>query len=251
MFMTWKSKIMTMVFALLVTVTVIMEIQVHKTYPWQLLTPNYQLLSHTPPEVKIVSAKYPRSSGGWVSGGDGLLGLNQSAAMVVQHAFGDSPRIILSAKLPAGSYDFISNVRSDDYVALRQEIKRKWGITARSIACETNVVMLRVKSSSLPNLKLSTEYPHYISMLWNNQRNRLTCRNSSLGDCVKFIEVMAHFPVVDETGLAGFYDFDLNCREKSIEEHDWDSVNQGLNELGLELVVTNMPIEMRLIENVK
>lgn len=65
------------------------------------------------------------------------------------------------------------------------------------------------------------------------------------------LEGMAGFPVIDETGLAGRFDFDFNCTESDLKNHDWDSVNQALGKLGLELVPTNMPLEILVVEKAK
>jgi uncharacterized protein (TIGR03435 family) len=65
------------------------------------------------------------------------------------------------------------------------------------------------------------------------------------------LEYLANTPVIDETGLTNRFDFDLNCTETDLKNHDWDSVNLALGKLGLELVPTNMPIEMLVVEKVK
>ena len=71
------------------------------------------------------------------------------------------------------------------------------------------------------------------------------------------LEDMAGVPVFDQTRLTDFlgfdlrFDFDLNCTESDLKNHDWDAVNQALGKLGLELVPSNMPIKMLVVENVK
>ena len=62
---------------------------------------------------------------------------------------------------------------------------------------------------------------------------------------------MGHGPVLDKTGLANFFDFNLDCSRVDLKNQDWDMAKRALDELGLELVPTNMPIKMLVVEKVK
>ena len=66
-----------------------------------------------------------------------------------------------------------------------------------------------------------------------------------------FLEDNSNFPVTDATGLMDHFDFDLNCKQTDLENRNWDTVNLALGKLGLELVPTNMPIEMLVVEKAK
>jgi len=70
-------------------------------------------------------------------------------------------------------------------------------------------------------------------------------------DLAYSLEFRADVPVMDTTGLTNRFDFDLDCTESDLKNHDWDSVNLALGKLGLELVSTNMPLEMLVVEKVK
>ena len=73
------------------------------------------------------------------------------------------------------------------------------------------------------------------------------------------LEYYLHVPMIDRTGLDGYYDFDLNWNDEILwdaTEHRSLSNPDGLkqillDQLGLELVPTNMPIEMLVVEKVK
>jgi uncharacterized protein (TIGR03435 family) len=252
------------------TTVTVTEIQEHRTYPWQTRTMNYALLmpplagtpgrpgnavgssSRIPPQVRILPAKYPSSPGGRASGAGGLIGLNQPALEVVKTAFGYDPHNIYStnlvAELPLGSFDFISNlpVQRDDLNALQQELKEKWGVFATSETLDEDVMVLRVKTSSGSALKASMG--QYCTMLWKDSSHRLECRHAAVPDFANLMASMAQFLFVDETGLTGFYDFDINCDATVMERRDWSALNAALEPLGLEMVPTNMPIEMRVID---
>ena len=51
--------------------------------------------------------------------------------------------------------------------------------------------------------------------------------------------------------IVDHFDFDLNCTRTDLANRNWDNVNQALGRLGLELVSTNMPIEMLVVEKAK
>jgi uncharacterized protein (TIGR03435 family) len=65
------------------------------------------------------------------------------------------------------------------------------------------------------------------------------------------LEDKAGVPVFDQTGLTDHFDFDLNCTESDLKNHDWNAVNLAVGKLGLEFVSTNMPIEMLVVEKAK
>ena len=71
-----------------------------------------------------------------------------------------------------------------------------------------------------------------------------------------YFENDLQMPIVDETGLTNDYDFSLSWIQ-SPDKHDLelpglDELNPILlNQLGLELIPTNMPIEMLVVEKVK
>jgi uncharacterized protein (TIGR03435 family) len=63
-------------------------------------------------------------------------------------------------------------------------------------------------------------------------------------------------PVIDQTGLAGNFDIQLKLKMDEFpadwKDHKIDDFQPALlNQLGLELVPTNMPIEMIIVEKAK
>jgi len=244
-----KTAVVTGVAVMLAATVTVTEIHKHKTYPWQVRGFSYQLIEKAPPQVRLSPAKYPSSPGGSGTGAAGIMGLNQSASMVVIVAYGYSPRIIFSTELPHGSFDYIANLRSqDNFEALRREITRQWGITCKNETRNADAMVLQVKSGSSPALKTSAQrYPYGSIMGWLHSGDQLECRTQPLREFASFLEVTAKYPVVNETGLADSFDFDLDCNYTSVVNRDWDSVNRALDPLGLEIVQTNTPIEMRVI----
>jgi uncharacterized protein (TIGR03435 family) len=72
-----------------------------------------------------------------------------------------------------------------------------------------------------------------------------------MGWLVACFESWGNKPIIDGTGLSDNFDFDLNCSEADLVNRDLDAVNQALAPLGLEVVTTNMPIEMLVVEKAK
>jgi uncharacterized protein (TIGR03435 family) len=59
-------------------------------------------------------------------------------------------------------------------------------------------------------------------------------------------------PIIDRTGLTNLYDTNLRWIQKGNYQTDSKTLqNALLDQLGLELVPTNMPIEMLMVEKVK
>jgi uncharacterized protein (TIGR03435 family) len=81
---------------------------------------------------------------------------------------------------------------------------------------------------------------------------RFECRNNPLSTLTDFLESHFQTPVVDQTGLTRHYNIDLKW-----EEPDWQHPNNAalretlLDQLGLELVSTNLPLEMLVVEKAK
>jgi uncharacterized protein (TIGR03435 family) len=62
------------------------------------------------------------------------------------------------------------------------------------------------------------------------------------------LEADLQIPVVDQTGLTNEYDFSLRWDGPDSRQPDSEGLKQALlDQLGLELVPTNMPIEMLVV----
>jgi uncharacterized protein (TIGR03435 family) len=67
-----------------------------------------------------------------------------------------------------------------------------------------------------------------------------------------FLEGCFGTPVIDQTGLTQHFHIDFKWNERSGDDPDHDALKQALlDQLGLELVPSNMPIEMLVVEKVK
>jgi uncharacterized protein (TIGR03435 family) len=59
-------------------------------------------------------------------------------------------------------------------------------------------------------------------------------------------------PIIDQTGTAKHYSVDIKWEELDEQDSEHKALQQVLlNQLGLELVPANMPVEMLIVEKVK
>ena len=237
------------------TTITVKEIQEHRTYPWQgqegIITME-QL--NQPPQVRILASKFHIPD---ESTGDKLLGTGVRAQDVVAAAYGflTPARAILPAKLPTTRYDFIACLPGGadaNKKALQAEVKRKFGVVGRAETRETDVWLLKVKHPNAPGLRLNKKDGDRGNGFFpDGKTGRFQGWNEPMSGVAASLEYWANTPIVDETGLTNRFDFDLNCQQADVENKNWDTVNQALDQLGLELVSGRESIEMLVVEKVK
>jgi uncharacterized protein (TIGR03435 family) len=251
-------------FAAGTTTVGIKEYQEHRTYPWQTDQPTFETLEQAPPQVRILLAKYPvtRIPGGniphgaiWTDKFGKMLGLQQQVQAVVlsAYSFGVSARFIFSTNLlpevSGKDYDFIASLPTGNAKALQQEVKRKFGVVAKPEIRETDVLLLKVKFPNAAGLKLNRESGGGESV----GDGQWTVKNLPISTLASGLEAYFEIPVIDQTGLTGNFDFSLKWNQLKEHRHnpDTDPINRALlDQLGLELVPTNMPIEMLVVEKI-
>jgi uncharacterized protein (TIGR03435 family) len=235
------------------TTITVREIQEHRTYPWQVHEGviTFEQVKQ-PPQVRILHSTFHKST---EYGDDNtLLGTGVRAQDVIASAYGfvTPARAILPAGLPADRYDYIACLPGGigaNEKALREEVKRKFGVVAKTETRDADVWLLKVK------------YPNSLALKRHKGPNNgngispipggFRCWNDGMDFLVACFEFWGNTPVIDGTGLGDKFDFDLDCSEADLASHDLDAVNQALDPLGLELVSTNMPIEMLVVKKVK
>jgi uncharacterized protein (TIGR03435 family) len=234
------------------TVTVNL-IEDHRAEAWQInegfITPRqFEIIGRLPPQVKILPSKFhkPAEAG---ENGTGLgTGLRAKDIVAFAYGYNTPARAVLSADLPATRYDFIASLRGEpaNEKALQVAVRQAFGVVARTETRTTGVWLLKVKAPNAPGLKLNPNGGRRNSLF--PSANMLRGRNEPIGNLAVNLEYMADFPIIDQTGLTNRFDFDLNCGLADLELKDLDAINGALGELGLELVPTNLPIDMLVVE---
>jgi uncharacterized protein (TIGR03435 family) len=243
-------------FAAGTTTVTVKEIQEHKTYPWQVPNVSSTVLRKTPPQIGIVRSKFPDSMGRGIvwDNNEQVMGIGQPFNDMVSASYGQSlARTVFFGPVPPGKFDFIANLPSGNEAALQNEIRRKFGLVGKLETRNADVLLFEIQNSHTPGLQPND--PRRLAP--NTEASAragigfLTYRDQSLSSLVSFLETRFKLPVIDQTGLAGFFDIDLKWDESDYQHPNLDSLQQALlDQLGLELVPTNMPIEMLVVEKV-
>ena len=166
---------------------------------------------------------------------------------VINAAFGSLPDRIIHTVAPVGNkFDFLVTVPEKQKEALQAEIARQYGLTARQETLAADALLLKLKTPGAPGLLLEPGGKQ------GSQSGQIggsfVSRNMPMGNLASFLEMKLGKPVLDQTGLAGNYTYEIPDTAFSSTE----LLNAALlNQLGLELVPGREPVEMLVVEKVK
>jgi RNA polymerase sigma factor (sigma-70 family) len=266
--MAWSKAKTTVVAAAVVllatgTATVaVKEIPEHWTNSWQVSKFNYlpvdapTLLGKTKPQVTIVLSKFKRSVDGTpftegdseeMVNGQIIVHTNQSqsiglgvlAADIIKTAYNsDDRRTIFATPLPKERYDFIVNIPHGGFPALQEEIKKRFGIVGKWTLVTTNALALK-------RIRQDVQFEPASRPGVNGMETFRESVENMVGE---------NLAVVNDTGLTDRYEdfsFKWPIRRTSDDEAFLKALNKELrDQLGFELVHTNLPIEMLVVEKV-
>ena len=206
--------------------------------------------------VEILPTKYrfvdDMSAG---SHDDNWIGIGQRVRDIARVAYHWHPgRILFAETEPTDRYDFISTLPQTSGAALQAELKRKLGFVGHPEMRDMDVLVLKVRRSNAPGLK-----PPIDGRNDGSSRGRYHCDNAPLYSdsahfpgITRFLEEYFEMPVIDQTGLTQNYHIDLKWNERWGQDPNHDALKQALlDQLGLELVPANMPVEMLVVERAK
>jgi len=173
---------------------------------------------------------------------------------ILAAAYGVAPsHVAFSTTMPSGKYDFIANLANDNEVALQKAVQQKFGLVGKMAVRESDALLLKVKNrarlqSHIFKGKYDFKVPH-----------GLQYGRDQLSGVAGGLEFFLKVPVVDQTGVSGDYHLQFLPNETSqtwkTMESRMDTVRQTLldelDQAGLELEPTNMPIEMLVVERAK
>ena len=229
------------------TTLTVKEIQRHETSDaqWDIGRIDSRILETGPHIVRVIPTKFPNQIG-WTGIGKGkTLGLGDTAKDMIEIAYeGASTRTIFLTPLPPEKYDFIANLSSGSNEALRQELKKQFGVTGRHETIETNVLFLQIVNPKAQGLKPARTQDASSSRFY---RGELTIANQPIASVANFAEGQFGIPVIDRTGLTGSYDVNFNWNYQKDPGHK--NLQQALyDQLGLVLVPGTAPVEMLVVE---
>ena len=249
------------------TTVTIEKIHQNEMNAWQLAKLNSLDLEKPPFQTAILPTKSSQRTkesrpGGSADYDDGkTVGINFSVADIVPVAYGSNHpvslrRVIFKAAMPGGKFDYLSNVPAGPKQALQKELRRQFGIAGTFEMINTNVLLLTVKYPSPPGLTPSIAKTGRSDIA----NGYMTVKNGTMNELAKQLEsTYFGIPTIDQTGLTNHFDYAI----------DWGNFDQSgkgngsrldarddlkkvlLNQLGLELIPTNMSIEMLVVDKVK
>lgn len=230
------------------TVTV-KEIAVHNDEKlWR--TPNfkYDLFEKVSPQVKILPTKFADWGNAMGASGNRWVAIGRPIKMFIAYAYDWLPgRIVFDSGDPEKRYDMIASLPRGSAEALRREIKDKLHLVGHPETRDTDVLLLKVSRPKARGLKppsgweLQDPWGHFTC----DNQTISTDRFSELSLAME-LEFIFDKPVIDETGLTQKFNIDLKWKG------DKNALKQALlDQLGLELVPGNMPVEMLVVEKTK
>jgi uncharacterized protein (TIGR03435 family) len=220
--------------------------------------PNFKpdVLDKVAPQVRILPTKFKDDERNADQGTNGRrIGIAFPADFIVCFAYDWLPaRIIFTSGEPQKKYDYIANLPVDSTEALQRELKDKLGLVGRPETRDMDALLLKVQRPNAPGLKP----PGGAGRSWD-VRGRFHFENHPISAphpssfCLAVsLEAYLGKPVIDQTGLTQNFNIDLMWNEKDMQDPDHDALKQALlDQLGLVLVPTNMPVEMLIVEKVK
>jgi len=238
------------------TITTIKSIQTWRMYAWRghgITRADINNLNRWPPQVWVAPAKAKHSPFGNQLGKNDagqLMGWKIPFPWLLRDAYGlTQMRMILNLDPPTGTYDFMANLPQGSAEALQAAINQTLGVVVKRETMVTNALVLRVGNHGLRGFSAP------ITNQWGATEefgtDTATFFNQPLTTMDVFLEYRLKIPIIDQTGLAGPHEFSIKWNHEWWK-NDMDNL-PGLqavlsDQLGLELVPTNMPIEMLVVE---
>jgi uncharacterized protein (TIGR03435 family) len=187
-------------------------------------------------------------------------------------------RTVYLAKIPSKPrYDFISNLPGTLHQPLQELIKKKFGLAAKWELRNADVLALRLANPDAPAFRpagsllrqsdiTNTDQQMFYNSGWLERtvtapngsilgEFQFNCTIDYLLEHLSLEQMVFHLPIVNETGLTNRYDVTFSYPQWSPRtdpnsdewKNEWkDALSK---QLGLQLVPTNMPVEMLVIEN--
>lgn len=263
------------------TVTVVVEQFSGPSITEEMWLADWESIKELPPVLILRPTRFADNPMGMGSEGRYVY-RNQPFDLVFDIAYPGigGPRCIQKVQIPTAGYQFTEpavfrltngldlmlTLTNRPIEALRKEICRKYGFVAHREFIETNVLlmMLAKATAATPGLRAGKGKgaPMNAGGMLNPNSGYSITNAETLRHLAGRIENALGIPVLDHTGLKGFYDVSLSWDWKPLAEAGNNSELRNetlrkliehalLMQLGLELVPSRAPIEMLVVEKVK
>jgi uncharacterized protein (TIGR03435 family) len=229
-----------------------------------------------PPVLIIRPTKSGYRSGSLNDSSGKAMLLNATVSGLLGAAYGiPEPQMVLPDNLPAGHFDLMLTLRDNPREALQKEIKKRFGLVGHIEERDADALALKIKNenaaglvhshggtggsfssmSSMSSFSASGRIPPEVAARLHLQNggsgDQITMNNQTLADFAKSLERRLNKQVYDQTGSTNRFDIKLQVQAQAGESAEDALKRSLLEQLGLELVSTNMPIEMLVVEKMK
>jgi uncharacterized protein (TIGR03435 family) len=189
----------------------------------------------------------------WTTGSKGFF-VGASMPLLLCWAYEVLPsRIILPDGFsPRQKYDYLNNLPSGNQKALREQIKKKFGLVAHTESLNTNVLLLKIRNRALlqPHLSDSADGNRNTFSVYDTDKTvSYRFQSMTVSDLASRIENYIGTPVVSGDNSSERYSFQLQLLTSGRTTGELGPIiEEKLERLGFEFVPTNMPIEMLVVE---
>jgi uncharacterized protein (TIGR03435 family) len=237
------------------TTTVVLEKISHPTLSatdlsWadepQYWKPNSRVLEKVPP-VFILRPTRLANQGASIQTGQRFLAIDASVQDLLATAYSaQETRMIFPQDMPTDHLDLMLTIPDRPIDALQEELQKRYGLTAHRETRNENAMILKVTQPNAPGINISKGG----NQTWKGGNHEDTLKDMPFDNLTGSIESHLQIPIINQTELYGLYDIHINYQPHP-GESDQDAYKRTLTEqLGLELVPTNLPIEMLVVDKV-
>jgi len=202
--------------------------------------------------VMVRETQYPHAPTNDVtnSGGRGkarFAGRNVTLQQLMGYAYNYNPgKVFVPPDASKNNYDFIVTALSGPQQHLRGAIQKKAGYVASVETRDADIFSLKVVDRTSDGLKASGPDEKTSTKLKDGRRYFTHFR---ITDIVNPMTYVLKTPVVDKTGLTGFYDFSVQWSDKLESGNiELDDVQAIVKEWGLSLEPDTAPVEMLVVK---
>jgi uncharacterized protein (TIGR03435 family) len=217
---------------------------------WQLSLEN---LTNLPPVLVLRQSKFtPHDAGSWQHYGGRYIGRYITFHTVLEQAYGNFPRtrVRFVNTPPNDLFDLMLTLPDHPKAALAKAVEKQFGWTAHKEMIATDV--LRLQPGKAGVLGLQPGKGKGLGSSAQSDDTTISLFNSDMADLESYLEQVLELPVVDGTGLPDTYNLKFTWKPSATDEQKNSALKRALlDQSGLELVPTNMPIEMLVVEKVK
>ena len=235
----------------------------HPDLSWEVPKADFSIFYQAQPQVTILPTKFAEDGKACADSSRGAMGIDQPLSNITCTAYGkDRLHTLFLTDLPTNRYDFLAKlvgpqqrhknppVNKNWTVELQRALAQKFGITGRLEKRPADVLLLTPASSGVRGFKISHEMPKGHAII--PKPGDYAFFEQPVGTLTSVVQRHFNVPIVDATGLDQDYDYALHWDESDPQHPNLDGLKEALHDqLGLDLIPTNMPVEMLVVDRIK